>query len=51
MSRADPGSYVEGNSRVTFFQGNWTEYEADRRKRLCADAAIPSRIKYRQLTR
>ena len=41
----------EGNSRVTFFQGNWTEYEADRRKRLGADAAIPSRIKYRQLTR
>lgn len=41
----------EGNSRVTFFQGNWTEYEADRRKRLGADAAVPSRIKYRQLTR
>ncbi len=41
----------EGDSRVTFFQGNWTEYEADRRKRLGADAAIPSRIKYRQLTR
>ncbi len=41
----------EGESRVTFFQGNWTEYEADRRKRLGADAAVPSRIKYRQLTR
>ena len=41
----------EGDSRVTFFQGNWTEYEADRRKRLGPDAAIPSRIKYRQLTR
>lgn len=41
----------EGDSRVTFFRGNWTEYEADRRKRLGADAAIPSRIKYRQLTR
>ena len=41
----------EGDSRVTFFQGNWTEYEADRRKRLGADAAVPSRIKYRQLTR
>jgi ATP-binding cassette ChvD family protein len=41
----------EGDSRATFFQGNWTEYEADRRKRLGADAAVPSRIKYRQLTR
>ncbi|MCG6879531.1 MAG: energy-dependent translational throttle protein EttA [Deltaproteobacteria bacterium] len=41
----------EGDSCVTFFRGNWTEYEADRRKRLGADAAIPSRIKYRQLTR
>ena len=41
----------EGDSSATFFQGNWTEYEADRRKRLGADAAVPSRIKYRQLTR
>jgi len=41
----------EGNSQVTFFNGNWTEYEADRRKRLGADAEIPRRIKYRQLTR
>lgn len=41
----------EGNSRVTFFNGNWTEYEVDRRKRLGADAEIPRRIRYRQLTR
>ena len=41
----------EGDSRVTFFNGNWTEYEADRRKRLGVDAEIPRRIKYRQLTR
>ncbi len=41
----------EGDSRVIFFHGNWTEYEADRRKRLGADAAVPRRIKYRQLTR
>ncbi len=41
----------EGDSRATFFRGNWTEYEADRRKRLGADAAVPSRIKYRRLTR
>jgi energy-dependent translational throttle protein EttA len=41
----------EGDSRVAFFQGNWSEYEADRKKRLGVDAAIPHRIKYRRLTR
>lgn len=41
----------EGDSQVVFFQGNWTEYEADRKKRFGADAAVPTRIKYRQLTR
>ena len=41
----------EGDSQVLFFQGNWTEYEADRKRRLGADAAVPTRIKYRQLTR
>jgi len=41
----------EGDSQVVFFNGNWTEYEADRRKRLGADADVPQRIKYRQLTR
>ena len=41
----------EGDSRVTFYKGNWTEYEADRRKRFGDNAAVPSRIKYRQLTR
>ena len=41
----------EGDSRVVFFQGNWTEYEADRKKRLGPQAALPTRIKYRQLTR
>ncbi len=41
----------EGDSRVTFFQGNWSDYEEDRKKRLGADAAVPKRIKYRQLTR
>ncbi|MDY6951460.1 MAG: energy-dependent translational throttle protein EttA [Thermodesulfobacteriota bacterium] len=41
----------EGDSRVVFFQGNWTEYEADRKKRLGPEAAVPTRIKYRQLTR
>ncbi len=41
----------EGDSQVMFFNGNWSEYEADRKRRLGADASIPKRIKYRQLTR
>ncbi len=41
----------EGDSQVVFFQGNWSEYDADRRKRLGAEADRPHRIKYRQLTR
>ncbi len=41
----------EGNSQVVWFEGNYSDYEQDRRKRLGADADIPKRIKYRQLTR
>jgi len=41
----------EGDSRVVIFQGNWSEYETDRRKRLGTEADRPHRIKYRQLTR
>ena len=41
----------EGDSQVVFFNGNWSEYEADRKKRLGAEAAVPKRIRYRQLTR
>ncbi|MCB2180454.1 MAG: energy-dependent translational throttle protein EttA [Desulfobulbaceae bacterium] len=41
----------EGDSKVLFFDGNYTEYEADRKKRLGAEADQPHRIKYRQLTR
>ena len=41
----------EGDSRWTWFEGNYSEYEADRKKRLGAEADIPRRIKYRQLTR
>ncbi len=41
----------EGDSRVIFFQGNWSEYDTDRRKRLGTEADRPHRIKYRQLTR
>jgi ATP-binding cassette ChvD family protein len=41
----------EGDSQVSFFEGNYSEYEEDRRKRLGAEADRPHRIKYRQLTR
>ncbi len=41
----------ENNSRVHWFEGNYSEYEADRKKRLGAAAEQPHRIKYRQLTR
>ncbi len=41
----------EGNSQVVFFQGNWSEYETDRKKRLGVAAERPHRIKYRRLTR
>jgi ATP-binding cassette ChvD family protein len=41
----------EGDSRAVFFHGNWSDYEADRRQRLGADADQPHRIKYRHLTR
>jgi ATP-binding cassette ChvD family protein len=41
----------EGNSRTVWFQGNYSEYEADRKKRLGAEADHPHRIKYRHLTR
>ena len=41
----------EGESRVVWFDGNYSEYEDDRRARLGAAADQPHRIKYRQLTR
>jgi sulfate-transporting ATPase len=41
----------EGDSRVVWFDGNYSEYEADRKHRLGAAADQPHRIKYRQLTR
>jgi ATPase subunit of ABC transporter with duplicated ATPase domains len=41
----------EGDSRTVWFEGNWSEYEEDRRKRLGAAADQPHRIKYRHLTR
>jgi len=41
----------EGDSRVVWFEGNYSDYEADRRKRLGKEADTPHRIKYRHLTR
>jgi energy-dependent translational throttle protein EttA len=41
----------EGESKAVWFDGNYTEYEADKRARLGEAAAQPHRIKYRQLTR
>ncbi len=41
----------EGDSRVYWFDGNFTEYEDDKRRRLGADADQPHRIRYRQMTR
>jgi len=41
----------EGDSRVVWFEGNYQDYEADRRRRLGTEADTPHRIKYRKLTR
>jgi len=41
----------EGDSKTVWFDGNYSEYEADRKSRLGAAAERPHRIKYRQLTR
>ncbi len=41
----------EGEAQVTWFEGNFSDYEADRRKRLGTDADQPHRLKYKPLTR
>jgi ATP-binding cassette ChvD family protein len=41
----------EGDSRTVWFEGNYSEYEEDRKKRLGKDADQPHRIRYRSLTR
>jgi sulfate-transporting ATPase len=41
----------EGDSKVVFFEGNFQDYEADKKKRLGADALTPRRIKYKPVTR
>jgi sulfate-transporting ATPase len=40
----------EGNSQVSFFDGNYQEYEADKKKRLGEEGAKPKRIRYKPLT-
>ncbi|TFW09717.1 energy-dependent translational throttle protein EttA [Oxalobacteraceae bacterium OM1] len=41
----------EGDSQVVFFDGNYQEYEADKKKRLGEEAAKPKRIRYKPITR
>jgi len=41
----------EGNSQVSFFNGNYQEYEADKKKRLGEEGAKPKRIRYKPVTR
>jgi sulfate-transporting ATPase len=41
----------EGNSQVTFFAGNYQEYEADKKTRLGEEGAKPKRIRYKPVTR
>jgi ATPase subunit of ABC transporter with duplicated ATPase domains len=41
----------EGDSSVVWFEGNYQDYEADKKRRLGADAEIPHRIRYRKLIR
>ena len=41
----------EGDSQIRFFEGNFSDYEEDRKRRLGEDSLQPTRIKYRHLTR
>jgi len=41
----------EGDSKVVWFEGNYSEYDADRKRRLGKEADQPHRIRYRKLTR
>lgn len=41
----------EGDSRAVWFEGNYSDYEADRRRRLGKEADQPRRMRYRRLTR
>lgn len=42
---------AEGDSQWTFFNGNYQEYEADKRKRLGEEGAKPNRLRYKPITR
>ena len=42
---------AEGDSQWTFFNGNYQEYEADKRKRLGEEGAKPKRLRYKSITR
>ncbi|MDD2685371.1 MAG: hypothetical protein PHY62_04370 [Gallionella sp.] len=41
----------EGDSKWTFFDGNYQEYEADKKKRLGEEGAKPKRIRYKPISR
>jgi hypothetical protein len=40
----------EGDSKVVWFEGNFQDYEKDKKRRLGVDADQPHRIKYKKLT-
>jgi sulfate-transporting ATPase len=42
---------AEGDSQWNFFEGNFQEYEEDKRKRLGEEGAKPKRIRYKPITR
>ena len=41
----------EGDSHVEWFEGNFEDYEEDKKRRLGADALMPKRIKYKRFSR
>ena len=41
----------EGNSEVYLFEGNFSDYEEDKKKRLGIDSIVPKRIQYKRLKR
>jgi len=49
--RPDPRAFAEGDSKWTFFDGNYQEYEADKRKRLGEEGVKPKRIRYKPISR
>ena len=49
--RSETTMNFEGESRVVWYEGNYEDYEADRKKRLGAAAEQPHRIRYKPLTR